>query len=80
MYGVQHLPLVVDLLLVDRRTALIRIPDDLVLLIEIGALVSHRNDFARLRALLPADAGRVAWHPQKRGDVGNGRVEVGILL
>lgn len=49
--------LVVDLLLVDRRLLFVVLaPDDVVLLVKVGALVGDRENFAGVADCLSADS------------------------
>lgn len=73
--------LVVDLLLVDGRLLLfILAPDDVVLLVEVGALVRDGEDLAGVADLFSADAERVARDPDDVELGGDGRVVVGVLF
>jgi len=56
---------VVDLLLVDRRqVVLVAVaPNDVVLLVQVGAFVCDRDDLAGVTDFLSADAERITWNP-----------------
>jgi hypothetical protein len=73
--------LVVDLLLVDRRLLFVVLaPDDVVLLVKVGALVSDRKNLAGVADCLSADAERVARNPDDIKLGSDGRVVVSVLL
>ena len=73
--------LVVDLLLVDRRLFLVVLaPDNVVLLVKVGALVGDRKNLAGVADCLSADAERVAGNPDDIKLGSDSGIEVSVLL
>jgi len=72
--------LVINLLLVDRWTSGLLVPDQLVLLVEMCPLIRHWDDLATVPALLLADPHLVARDPEDRCLRGSCRMVVGIAL
>ena len=70
--------LVVDLLAPDRWAGTLRIPLDLVLLIQVAALIADANDFARHEHLLLGHARGVLGDPEDRGAARHRGWEVGV--
>ena len=71
-----------DLLLVDWRQILsvATAPDDLVVLVQVGALVCDRKHLSGVADFLSADAERVTWNPDEAELGCNGRVVVCVTL
>lgn len=70
-----------DLLLVDWRQVFLAIaPDDVVLLIQMSALVSDRKHLASVADFLSADAERITWNPDDAKLRCDGGVVVCIAL
>lgn len=72
--------LVVRSRLPDRRTARLRVPDDLAIGVELSTLISDGDDLAGVGDFLSRDAQRVSWNPQKRRGRSNAWGVVSVLL